>query len=40
MNRLALIETFFLNCRAITLEDSATNLDSKNLEALAQALAG
>ena len=37
--RLALAETFCLNCGVLTLDEPTTNLDSENIEALAQALA-
>ena len=37
--RLALAETFCLNCGVLTLDEPTTNLDSENVEALAQALA-
>jgi len=37
--RLALAETFCLNCGVLTLDEPTTNLDSDNIEALAQALA-
>jgi len=36
---LALAETFCLNCGMLTLDKPTTNLDSENIEALAQALA-
>jgi len=36
--RLALAETFCLNCGVLALDEPTTNLDSKNIEALAYAL--
>jgi DNA repair protein RAD50 len=37
--RLALAETFCLNCGVITLDEPTTNLDRENIESLAKALA-
>ena len=38
--RLALAETFCLNCGILALDEPTTNLDAKNVEALATALVG
>ena len=37
--RLALAETFCLNCGLLALDEPTTNLDHENVEGLAQALA-
>lgn len=37
--RLALAETFCLNCGLLALDEPTTNLDSANVEGLAQSLA-
>lgn len=37
--RLALAETFCLNCGLLALDEPTTNLDQENIEGLAQALA-
>ncbi len=36
--RLALAETFCLNCGVMVLDEPTTNLDSENVEGLAQSL--
>jgi len=36
--RLALAETFSLNCGVLTLDEPTTNLDEYNTKALAEAL--
>lgn len=38
--RLALAETFCLNCGVMVLDEPTTNLDAENVEALAQCLIG
>lgn len=37
--RLALAETFCLNCGILTLDEPTTNLDEENIESLANQLA-
>ena len=37
--RLALAETFCVNCGLLALDEPTTNLDRENIEGLAQALA-
>ena len=37
--RLALAETFCINCGVLALDEPTTNLDRENIESLAQALA-
>ena len=37
--RLALAETFCVNCGLLALDEPTTNLDKENIEGLAQALA-
>ena len=37
--RLALAETFCVNCGVLALDEPTTNLDSDNIESLAQSLA-
>ena len=37
--RLALAETFCLNCGILVLDEPTTNLDTENMEGLAQSLA-
>lgn len=37
--RLALAETFCLNCGVLTLDEPTTNLDEENIESLAHQLA-
>jgi DNA repair protein RAD50 len=36
--RLALAETFCLNCGILTLDEPTTNLDHENIESLARSL--
>jgi DNA repair protein RAD50 len=37
--RLALAETFCINCGIFTLDEPTTNLDRENIESLAESLA-
>ena len=37
--RLALAETFCVNCGVLALDEPTTNLDSENIESLAHSLA-